>query len=206
LAAVNTIVALRERLSRGVDDEVGVQGTYGSIASEYYSIAKLVPSRHDRRQLLARALKNVSFAIGREQPHPSGLLAIRGSVRLAMGEVRSAVEDYEECLRTRVHRGEDLGRVGEAEVELAMGYLREGRIWKVRGLLEQGVDNLRASDRPAFLVRALRKLSVFYTIILRRRQAGEVFREALDLASRRELEGQVSQIREEMRRFGHWRR
>ncbi|HEX3554313.1 MAG TPA: hypothetical protein VIA62_13890 [Thermoanaerobaculia bacterium] len=202
LAAVNTIVAIREKLAReDHDDEMAIQGTHGSIASEYYSIAKQVPRRWDRRKLLERALEKVTFALDQGQPDPSGLLAIRGSVRLALGEARLAVEDYDKSLKVRVRRGEDQGRIGEAEVELAMGYLRSGRIWKVKDLLEQGVDRLRGSHRPEFLVRALRKLGFFYALTLRRQRSEEAFREALAIATRLELEGQSRQITAEMTRL-----
>jgi tetratricopeptide (TPR) repeat protein len=199
LAAVNTILGVQAQLPGGDDGEMAIQGTYGAIASEYYSIAKQVPSWRDRRELLHRALKNADEALKRGQPDSSGLLAIRGSVHLKLGHVRMAVEDYEKSLKLR--SGEEPGRIGEAQVELALGYLFAGRPWRVRPLLEEGIRNLRESNRHEFLVRALRKLGLFEALLSRRQRSREAFHEALEIAECRDWQGQIRQIRSEMKRL-----
>lgn len=89
---------------------------------------------------------------------------------------------------------ESPGRIGEAQAELGMGFLRVGSLWKAGRFLREGVANLEGSNRYEFTVRALRKLAAFYMVTLRRRKAFEALRRAHDLAKVHEVQGQLRQI------------
>ncbi len=75
-----------------------------------------------------------------------------------------------------------------------MAYLYVGHIWKAQNLLETGVENLESSDRHPFTVRALKKLSYFYALTLRRKRAAEALGRARLLAAEHEIEGQLQQM------------
>lgn len=195
LAAVNTLIWIRERMAGGEDQGgFSIHGTYGGRASEYYSMSKMTSSRAWKRTLLRRALADVNHAVEEQVGDRSGLLAIRGSVLQALGKRCAGLRDYQTVLRMRMASCESPGRIGEAQAELGMGFLRVGLIWKAGRYLRQGVANLERSDRYEFTVRALYKLAVFYTVTLRRRKALEALRGARDLAKAHEVQGQLRQI------------
>lgn len=198
LAAVNSLLGIRSHMTTATKSPLepqSIQGTRGAIASEYYSIAKLVDTWKDHRSLLKKALWNVDMALAAQQTSDSsGLLAIRGSIWLGLGQPFKAVRDYEESLRQRLEANEGAGRIGEAQVELGMAYLCIGHIWKAQNLLEAGVENLESSDQHPFTVRALRKLSHFYALTFRRSRSAEVLRRAKLLAEEHEIEGQLQQM------------
>jgi hypothetical protein len=131
LAAVNTLIRIRRQMATlGHRDDMSIHGTYGARASEYYSMAKAESSHSFRRLLLQRALSDVNRALEARSSDQSGLLAIRGSVLQALGRLCAGLRDYRNALRIRIANNEDAGRIGEAESELGMGYVRVGRIWK----------------------------------------------------------------------------
>ena len=83
LAAVNTLSTIRRRMPTSMQSKLGPPSIFadaGAAASEYYSIAKLVPSRRQRHRLLGKALWNCNAALGEQggPSDPSGLLDIRG--------------------------------------------------------------------------------------------------------------------------------
>lgn len=87
LAAVNTLISIREHMAGGEGPGVpSIHGTYGARASEYYSMAKMTRSRSSRRTLLRRALADVNHSLEGQVADRSGLLAIRGSVLQALGK------------------------------------------------------------------------------------------------------------------------
>lgn len=194
LAAVNALIDIRAQGVAAVDRELAIQGTHGAVASEYYSIAKRVPLWlwPARRRLFRQALESVDLALTLNQPDPSGLRGIRGSILLHLGAPAAAVRDYEKMHRLRVESGE---RLGEAEVELGMGYLWVRRVRDAEKLLESGVERLRKEPPSGFTVRALRKLSLFYTVTLRWQRSREVLAEAHGLATKLGLQDQIDQIR-----------
>jgi tetratricopeptide (TPR) repeat protein len=198
LAAVNSLLGIRQHMSTTMQSRVGlpsIQGTQGAIASEYYSIAKLVESFIDRHSLLKKALWNVNTALAVKQNSDiSGLLAIRGSIRLGLGQPLKAVKDYREVLQQRLDANEGPGSVGEAQAELGMAYLCLGRVWKAQELLEAGVESLALSSRHPFTVRALKKLSYFYALTFRRERAAQALECARSIAMAHEIEGQLEQL------------
>jgi tetratricopeptide (TPR) repeat protein len=197
LAAVNTLLELTEtsRVESGaVDIANSIQSSYGAIASEYYSIAKMVPSRRYKRMLLDHALEKVERALEIAGPDISGLLSIRASVRMARGKTAEALEDFKVVLGMRIDAGDSIGRIGEAESRLGFAYFRRGRIRQAERLLESGVAHLESSDRTEFMVRAMRQLSLFYALTLRRSRALTVLRKAFEVAESHELEGQLLQL------------
>ncbi len=181
--AVNALIDIRSQGVAVVDRELAIQGTHGAVASEYYSIAKRVPLWlwPARRRLFRQALDSVDLALRLNQPDPSGLRGIRGSILLHLGAPAAAVRDYEEMLRLRIESGEG---ISEAEVELGMGYLWAGRVRKAEQLLESGVERLQQERPSGFTVRALRKLSLFYRVTLRWPRSRQVLAEAHGLATR----------------------
>jgi tetratricopeptide (TPR) repeat protein len=194
LAATNSLREVGEALSgAGLASGAG-RNVHGDVASEYYSISKLVPSRRYRRRLLGEALSNANQALAADGDEPSGLLLIRGSIRLQLRDVRGAVEDYERALEVRRAAGEGPGRTGEAQSYLGFGYFRRGRVRQAQEMLEAGVHNLRNSDRIPFTVSAMKKLCAFYTLTLRLRLARETLDEAYALANQHGLYGQARQL------------
>lgn len=203
LAAANSLGEVINILGadKNLSPEDAKEGVHGAIASEYYSMAKLVPSGRYKKLLLNEALSNLGNALSYTQGDISGLLSIRGSVLLELGDVRAAVSEYERSLQVRLDAKEPLGRIGEAEAYLGFGYFRLGinrlqlrYIWKAQELLEAGVHHLKDSNRVPFTVGAMKKLCLFYTATLQWERARIVFDEAYELANRHGLYGQVQYL------------
>jgi tetratricopeptide (TPR) repeat protein len=201
LAAVNTLLKIRERTGSGGD--LSIQGTKGALASEYYSIGKTVGSRTLRRKLFNRALIITNQSLEEPRSDPSGLLGIRGSVLQALGRLDEGLRDYHTMLSLRQSAGENSGRIGEAEAELGWGYFRLwlpwrifvlGYFFKAQHFLSHGVALLEHSERHEFAVRALRKLGVFYAVTFRFARARRVMERAHDLALKREMQDQLRQL------------
>lgn len=194
LAAVNTLIWIREHSGEGNRAGRSIQSSYGARASEFYSMAKTAESRALRRSLLRRAWADVNRALDAVGADASGLLAIRASVLQALGRRCAGLRDYRTVLRIRLANRESEGRIGEAQAELGMGYLRVGRIRKAGRYLAQGVANLERAGRYEFTVRGMRKLAMFYLVTLRRQRAVDTLRRARDLARTHEVKGQLQQI------------
>jgi hypothetical protein len=201
LAAANTLLKIRERLVSS--SGLSIQGSKGALASEYYSIAKMVRSRKMKRKLLNRALITANQSLEEPQPDTSGLLGIRGSVLQALGKPGEGLRDYQAMLSLRQSACEDSGRIGEAEAELGWGYFRLWLPWKffvfsyfckAQHFLCHGVALLELSERHEFTVRALRKLGIFYVVTFRFSHARRVLESARDLALKREMQDQLRQI------------
>jgi len=207
LAAVNTLVRIRERIT-GVsipqNDNLSIQVGKGALASEYYSIAKATWSLSFRRQLRRRALHLVDEELACPSSDRSGLLAIRGSVLQALGQFEAGQHAYNLMLKTRLAANEDSGRIGEAEAEVGWGYFRLWLHWRFLVLsylskaqyhLSRGVSLLQCSAREEFLVRAMWKLGLFYVMTLRLLPARDVLERAHDLAQAKEMPRYLRQIR-----------
>lgn len=194
LAALRTMATVRELIrptSPGSLPPESVQHPGGPIASAHYSIAKLSPTSGRRRKNFEKALGHLQTSLAARPSDESGLLAIRGSVHLQLGNASRAVEDYEAVLQLRQKAGEDAGRIGEALSELGFGYLRQGRLLKGRDYLEQGVRLLASSDRVEFLVRAREKLAVGYAVTGRILKARQAWQEARQLAAQAGMLGRL---------------
>lgn len=205
LAAVNTLFSIRARMPRPMQVALGppsILADNGAVASEYYSIAKIVPSWRTRYWLLRKALWNCDAALARQDvADRSGLLDIRGHVKLRMLNPLGGVADLKRALAIR-RDAQDMGQIGESEVHLGRAYVACFQYGKAERLLLDGVAKLEQAGHDAFTVQGLRHLGVYYGKVGQRRDAVAVLRKAQDLASRREIAGQLSQIVEELRRLG----
>jgi len=173
----------------------GEDTTYpgGALASSRYSIACNSGSLGTRRTLLHAALADLARSMQEGPGSETNLLAIRGSVHLRLGAIRAAVEDYEEVLGRREHAGASDRAVGEAMSELGFGYLFQLQFWRGCSLLEEGVRLLPTGDpRSGFLIRALRKLAVAYTLTGQGKRAREVAAEARKLANEKKVLDQIN--------------
>lgn len=193
LPAVNTLLGLREHAATS---HVTLRGQLnGSLASEYYSLAKRVRSRRRRRELREAALEQIQLGLATQPDDPSGLLLIQGSLRLALGRVDEAVAAYEAGLAHREKAGASPGALGEAQAELGFGYLRQGRMSEARGHLEAGVALLKQSKKhPGFTVRAMKKLALYYLRTWQLRRALRQLDEACELALAHGIHGQLTKL------------
>jgi tetratricopeptide (TPR) repeat protein len=175
----------------------------GAAASEYYSIAKLVPSRWQRYRLLRKALWNCNAALReRATSDPSGLLDIRGHVKMNMLNPIGGLRDLKRALAIRREQAQRVDRIGESEVHLGRAYAYCRRHGKAERLLQDGVAKLRSTDNCPFTVQALRHLAVFNKQIGRRSEAAEALREAQAMARQYEIQGQLEQIEDELKALG----
>jgi hypothetical protein len=158
LAATNSILRIRQ-LHRvaGRSAEQLIHGTRGAIASEYYSIARLLPRGKEQGKMLADALAEVNTALSTTSGDPSGFHAIRGHIYNMQGEMGLAEKEFKKVLCLRRKRG-DAGGIGEAEVDLGRIYLRRLCIPTGHSLIWSGVKNLKKGKRLRFLARAKRWL------------------------------------------------
>ena len=95
----------------------------------------------------------------------------------------------------RITSGKNIGEIGEAEVELGMAYFRLANFLKARELIETGISNLMQSNRPQFLVRALRKACFFYAYTFQKQKALNALEKAIHIAKENELQGQLRQLK-----------
>ena len=206
LAAVNSLSNIRKIMPSSMRKELGPPSIFadaGAAASEYYSIAKLVPSRWQRHRLLGKALWNCNAALGEGAvSDPSGLLDIRGHVKLQMFNPIGGISDLKRSLAFRRDRDQGPLRIGESEAHLGRAYAYCRQHTKAERLLEDGTAKLRLSGNKPFLVQALRHLAVFYAQIGRRADAIKTLREAQTIAKDNEIQGQLQQIEEELRTLG----
>jgi tetratricopeptide (TPR) repeat protein len=202
LAAVNSLSIIRQRMPDWMQNDLGPPSIFadaGAAASEYYSIAKLVPSIWQRYCLLRKALWNCNAALseGAVSDH-SGLLDIRGHVKLRMFNPVGGLSDLRQSLAIRMDNGQSPGRIGESEVHLGRAYAECRQYRKAERYLESGVARLRTSGNQTFFVQGLRHLALFYTRLGRRVAAIEALTEAQDIAKRHEIHGQLQQIEHEL--------
>lgn len=161
LAAVNSQISIRERMdwrAERHDSEHYIQGTKGARASEYYSMAKLLPSQSQRAHYLQLAERDLEDALHSIQDEPSGYLAIRGHVRLMQGDARKALADFEEVRRLREAAG-DVKGFGESLADVGLAHMRLGNLPLALKLLREGVTNLEDGGSPTFAIRAKKRLA-----------------------------------------------
>ena len=206
LAAVNSLTAIRQRMPAAMRRSTGPPSIFasaGAAASEYYSIAKLVPSWWQRRRLLHKALWNCNAALSEPTTSdPSGLLDIRGHIKLRLFNPLGGIADLKRALRIRCDQGQSAARIGECEVHLGRAYAHCRLYGKAERLLEDGVAKLTAADAGPFAVQAMRHLGVLYGRIGRKREAISVLRRARAIAQAQEIQGQLQQIDDELRHMG----
>jgi len=206
LAAVNSLSTVRLRMPARMRSDLGppsILADAGAAASEYYSIAKLVPLYWQRWRLLAKALWNCNAAIeSGTASDVSGLLDIRGHVKLRMGNPVGGLFDLTRALAVRRENAEGPGRIGESEAHLGRALAQCRLNGKAERLLQSGVANLRLANNRPFLIQALRHLGTFYARVGRREEAVTYLDEARQIALRDDAIGQLQQIESELRGLG----
>ncbi len=162
LAAVNSSLRVRERMDANAQDESAeyyIQGTAGARASEYYSIAKLMPSPQEREHYFTLALVDIDKALHRASGDLSGYLAIKGHILAQTGRAQDALTIFQEVLRMREARGDD-GGIGEASSDLGLMHLRLRNLKDASRLLARGVQLLDQAAVPTFAIRARKRLAL----------------------------------------------
>lgn len=207
LAAVNTLSTIRRRMPASMQSKLGPPSIFadaGAAASEYYSIAKLVPSRWQRHRLLGKALWNCNAALGEHggPSDPSGLLDIRGHVKLRKLNPIGGIADLKKALAIRLDQGHRADRIGESEMHLGRAYAYCRRYSHAERLLQNGIAKLRTSSNHGFFVQGLRHLADFYKRVGRRTDAVKALREAQAIAQKHEIQGQLQQIEDALRELG----
>jgi len=212
LAGVNSLLKIRAAMDwKGAEHGAPhyIHGTKGGRASEYYSMAKLMPRRAQRDEYLGLALTDLDDALRFVSGDVSGYLAIRGHVYCEQGRFPEALRDFEEMRRLRELRG-DAGGVGEALADLGLIYLRLGDIRKARSLLRAGAEMLANANRYEFAIRAKKRLALSYLRLLQPYRAFREICEAYDMAQERQVYGQITPLMEIVHEFenkvGAWNR
>jgi tetratricopeptide (TPR) repeat protein len=130
---------------------------HGSLASEYYSIAKLA-GHADR--LLGLALEHIELAVGEAPDAAGNQFAIRGSILLQLGRTDAALNDFRAVVDARREQGGPA--YGEALSEFGYAMLRAGQPKRGLEKMEKGLELLQLGPPSGFQVRAMRKLALGY--------------------------------------------
>lgn len=162
LAAVNSQLAIRAHMDwRGADRSAThyIQGTKGARASEYYSMAKLMPTQAQRDEYLRLAEQDVEDALRSIEDEPSGYLAIRGHIHLIQGKLAEALADFEraKALKEAAH---DAKAAGEAKADIALVHMRCGNLREAVKLLRESVATLDDAKSTTFAIRARKRLAM----------------------------------------------
>jgi len=162
LAAVNSQLAIRARMDwHGVDRSAAhyIQGTKGARASEYYSMAKLMPTRAQRVEYLCLAMQDVEDALRSIEDEPSGYLAIRGHIHLIQGRLAEALVDFERARALR-EATRDAKAAGEAKADVALVHMRRGDLRKAVTLLRESIATLDDAKSTTFAIRVRKRLAM----------------------------------------------
>ncbi|MGA2542310.1 MAG: tetratricopeptide repeat protein [Verrucomicrobiota bacterium] len=157
VAPLHSQAIIREQLP-------GSHAPSGPLASAYYSIGNLMPFGLRRLECLKRSLQYIEEAIYLSGGRNPGHLAVRGSIRMHLGNPWGAVSDFKRMLQMRERMGESEEKLGDAMVHLGYGYLFCGRWWKGRGYLERGIEALSKNPNDPGIARAQRKLAIAYRL------------------------------------------
>jgi hypothetical protein len=186
LAALGSLADARRAIASPTDPVHGIP--HGPIASAYYSIAK----QAGRRKIYHLALAHLDAVLTTGPEDRANLLAIRGSIRLQLGDSLGAISDYDEVAHAREHLRP--GVYGEALSELGYAMLLTGEKREGMRKMELGVDLLRQDPRKGFDVRATRKLAVGYAKCFDFRRALECAALAYDMAEQSQALDQIGKI------------
>ncbi len=178
-----------------------IHGTKGGRASEYYSMAKLMPTKAQRNEYFGLALTDIDDALRFVSGNVSGFLAIRGHVYCEQGRLAEALRDFEVVRGIRESQG-DAGGVGEALADLGLVHLRLGHFRQARTLLRAGTEMLEGARRYEFVIRAKKTLALSYLQTLHFYRAFRELCEAYDKAQERQVFGQITPLMELVHDFG----
>lgn len=139
----------------------------GALASEYYSIAQIVPLRRIREHYLHKAdswidVAERTYKMEENKRRQAGLSSIRGHIYLELGKIEEAIKLLELSLKLRQDYGLSPASIAEAKADLGHAYVRLGNKRDAEKLLVEGVYNLEKAMVPGFTARAKRKLAKFY--------------------------------------------
>jgi tetratricopeptide (TPR) repeat protein len=171
VAPLNSQAVIQAQMSAGKPPN-------GPLASAYYSIANLMPVGLRRLECLWRASRYIEDEIYRAGNQNPNVLAIRGSIRLRLGNVWGGVSDFKRMLQIRQRVALSEAEIGDAMVHLGFAYLHCGRWLKARDLLERGVRAMSMKQNHPGLARAKRKLALGYKLTGRFADAKQCLREA----------------------------
>jgi tetratricopeptide (TPR) repeat protein len=198
LAAVNSMLRIREKMDWSAErsgPEHHIQGTLGGRASEYYSIAKLMPSKQEKERYLRLALFDVEKALKNISGDTSGYLAIQGHIYLQLGRAPDALKTFQEVHRLRKARG-DNGGIGEALADLGLIHLKLGNLRQARSLLTEGTRLLEEAGNFTFAIRARKRLSFSLLTTGHPVEALKELRSVFDSAQEHKVYGQITPLME----------
>lgn len=174
---------------------VSIHGSKGGRASEYYSIAKLVPGRRERDLYFSLALTDVNDAISNVGGDISGHLSIRGHIYRTQGKTQSALADFRQMHRLRKERG-DAGGIGEALSDLGLTELTLGRMRDACAHLREGAEMLWSAGNYTFAIRAQKRLALAHLRSGRPIMALQELWDAYDRAKERQVYAQITPLME----------
>lgn len=151
----------------------------GALASAYYSIAGILVPHLDAWRCLYRAGKHVKLAIEARGSANDNLLALRGSVRLRMGNIFGAIADFERMRQLRETIGASEPKKADALMHLGHACSLVPCFSKGRDLLKESVAIYERFPNDPNLPRARRKLAFAYKMRGQRARA----REQIELAN-----------------------
>jgi hypothetical protein len=194
LAAVNSQLAIRGHMDwTGADRDAAyyIQGTRGARASEYYSMAKLMPPRGQRDQYLHLARTEVNAALSAIEDNPSGYLSIRGHISLFESKLDEALADFEQAKHIKELAG-DQGGVGEVQADIALVQMRRGNSRQAVRMLRDSVSILEHGKSVPFAIRVRKRLA--YALLLSGQpfQAWKELNTARDMAVRYQIYDQIT--------------
>ncbi len=217
LAANNTNLAVRALIaSRGESDSLDAlihqdaekTGTRqewvelydmgGSLASEYFSIAKRAPRFLQRRyfEKAARWCEVGYRAVAMEAnlARESGITSIHGEILLRLGRTDQALRLLERSLQCRLDGQLGPDSTGWGKVCLGYAYFSSGRKSQGWTLVHEGADDLERFGSPGFLVRAKKRVALLNLRKGHIRTALRVFDEARALSERHQLRDQLADL------------
>lgn len=195
LAGLNSIKTISETVGRFGDEgrESVLSAVNGGLASQYYSVSKLIDNDADKAVLLQRAIGAVDAALENNESMDR-VLPVKAAVLVALERKTEALETYRDVLTLRQNSpNPSLAAIGEAESDLGWGYFLTGQGGKALEMVESGIRKLRESGNIHFTVRQLRKLcrvAAFHNPI----RSWEAIVEAHDIACKHGLTDQIRQM------------
>lgn len=217
LAANNTNLAVRALIaSRGESDSLddlirqnadktGVRQEWvqlydmgGSLASEYYSIAKRAP-RFLQRKYLEKAVRwcqvgHRAVAMEANLKREAGVSSIHGEILLRLGRRDEALRLLERSLQCRIDGRLGPDSTGWGRVCLGYAYCTSGRKIEGWALVHEGADELERFGSPGFLVRAKKRVALLNLRKGHIRTALQVIDEAKALSDKYQLRDQLADL------------
>ena len=165
--SIKRLLSAGSEKTGATEEWISLYGLGGALASEYYSIARNVSIPSFKKHYLEKAdswinVAERTYKMERNLRRQAGLTAIRGHIFLESGRTEEAAEVFDLNLRLRKEAGLSLASMAEAKADLGYAYTLLGRTREAESLLLEGVNDLEASGSPGFVVRAKKKLAVFY--------------------------------------------